>query len=351
MRLRAPQKMNIQTFTVAVIGAGRMGEIHITNIMDHLPDVAISGVYDMDPDTAGKEIIRKYGLCCYGSDTEIWQDTTIDAILICSPTTTHLEYIQKAARAGKHIFCEKPIGEDIKEIRDTLDIVNSAGVTLMIGFNRRFDANFQRAARALSDGEVGTPHIVKITSRDPHPPAKEFIKTSGGLFFDMSIHDWDMARFLMGAEIESVYATGSNLVDPEIGKLGDIDTAATILRFTSGAIAVIDNSRQAVYGYDQRVEVFGSKGSVVIDNQPANTACISTADCIKHDSIPYFFINRYMQSYRDELKMFFESLEKKGPSPVSGEDGLAAVKIARAALISHKKNRPVSPDEAESNLL
>ena len=338
------------TFSVAVIGAGRMGAIHITNIMDHLPFVAISGVYDIDTHTAGKEIIRKYSLSCYGSDTEIWQDATIDAILICSPTTTHLDYIQKGARAGKHIFCEKPIGEDIKEIKDTLETVSSAGVTLMIGFNRRFDTNFQRAAKAVREGEVGSPHIVKITSRDPHPPSMEFIKTSGGLFFDMSIHDWDMARFLMGAEIESVYATGSNLVDPEIGKQGDIDTAAAILRFVGGAIAVIDNSRQAVYGYDQRIEVFGSKGSVVIDNQPANTARISTADCIKHDSIPYFFINRYMQSYRDELKMFFETLEKKGPSPVSGYDGLAAVKIARAALKSHRENRPVSPDEAESNL-
>jgi myo-inositol 2-dehydrogenase / D-chiro-inositol 1-dehydrogenase len=340
--------MCMQTFTVAVIGTGRMGAIHIANIMDHLPDVAISGVYDADPDVAGKEIIRKYGLSRYGSDNEIWQDASIDAILICSPTTTHLEYIQKGARAGKHIFCEKPIGEDIKEIRETLEIVNSAGVTLMIGFNRRFDANFQRAVRALRDGEVGTPHIVKITSRDPHPPSMEFAKTSGGLFFDMSIHDWDMARFLVGAEIESVYATGSNLIDPEIGKLGDIDTAAAILCFASGAIAVIDNSRQAVYGYDQRIEVFGSKGSVVIDNQPANTASISTAEGIKRDSIPYFFINRYMQSYRDELKVFFETLEKKGLSPVSGYDGLAAVKIARAALLSHRQNRPVSPDEAES---
>jgi myo-inositol 2-dehydrogenase / D-chiro-inositol 1-dehydrogenase len=342
------QKMNMQAFTVAVIGAGRMGAIHITNIMDHLPSVAISGVYDTDPHAGGKEIILKYGLSCYGSDTEIWQDETIDAVCICSPTTTHLEYIQKGARAGLHIFCEKPIGEDIGQIKDTLEIVNSAGVTLMIGFNRRFDANFQRAARALRDGEIGSPQIVKITSRDPHPPSMDFIKTSGGLFFDMSIHDWDMARFLMGTEIESVYATGSNLVDPEIGKLGDIDTAAAILRFAGGAIAVIDNSRQAVYGYDQRIEVFGSKGSVAIDNQPTNTACISTADCIKHDSIPHFFINRYMQSYLSELKMFFETLEKKGPSPVSGEDGLAAVKIARAALKSHRENRLVSLDEVES---
>ena len=342
--------MDKRTFTVAVIGAGRMGAIHITNIKDHLPFVTISGVYDIDMHTAEKEIIHKFSLRCYGSDTEIWQDATIDAVCICSPTTTHLDYIQKGARAGKHIFCEKPIGEDIKEIKDTLEIVYSAGVTLMIGFNRRFDTNFQRAAKAVREGEIGSPHIVKITSRDPHPPSMEFIKTSGGLFFDMSIHDWDMARFLMGTEIESVYATGSNLVDPEIGKLGDIDTAAAILRFVGGAIAVIDNSRQAVYGYDQRIEVFGSKGSVVIDNQSTNSACISTADCIKHDSIPYFFINRYMQSYRDELKMFFETLEKKGQSLVSGDDGLAAVKIARAALISYRENRPVSLGEVESNL-
>lgn len=340
--------MDIRTFHVALIGSGRMGAIHITNIMDHLPSVAISGVYDADPHAAGKEIIRKRHLRCYGSEDEIWQDASIDAICICSPTTTHLEYIQKGARAGKHIFCEKPIGEDIGEIKETLALVHSAGVTLMIGFNRRFDANFQRAARAIREGEIGSPYIVKITSRDPHPPSLEFIKTSGGLFFDMSIHDWDMARFLMEDEIESVYATGSNLVDPLIGTIGDIDTAAAILRFAGGGIAVIDNSRQAVYGYDQRIEVFGSKGSVVIDNQPTNTACISTAEGSKHDSIPYFFINRYMQSYREELKLFFETLEKKAPSPVSGEDGLAAVKIARAALMSHREKRPVSPEEAEA---
>jgi len=337
--------MKKSTFVVAVIGSGRMGEIHTTNIVEHLPNILIGGVYDADPHAADKEFIRKHGLGFYAFDNEIWNDAEVDAVLICSPTTTHLEYIKKAALAGKHIFCEKPVGEDITEIKEALEIVKSSGVTLMIGFNRRFDNNFQRAAAAVREGEIGNPQIVKITSRDPHPPSMEFVKTSGGLFFDMSIHDWDMARFLMGGEIESVYATGSNLVDPEIGKLGDIDTAAAVLRFTSGSIAVVDNSRQAVYGYDQRIEVFGSKGAIVIDNQPANTASISTAEGIRHDPIPHFFINRYMQSYCDELKAFFAALEKGEPAPVSGEDGLAAVKIARAALISHRENRPVTLDE------
>jgi myo-inositol 2-dehydrogenase/D-chiro-inositol 1-dehydrogenase len=339
--------MNMRTFTAAVIGAGRMGEIHISNIMENLSNVTISGVYDIDRHASEKEIVRKHGLRLYGSEDEIWRDASIDAVLICSPTTTHLEYIRKAAKAGKHIFCEKPIGEDISEMSDVLETVKSAGVMLMIGFNRRFDNNFQRAAKAIKDGEIGSPHIVKITSRDPHPPKAEFIKTSGGLFFDMSIHDWDMARFLMGTEIESVYATGSNLIDPEIGRLGDIDTAAAVLRFAGGGIAVIDNSRQAVYGYDQRIEAFGSEGSIIIGNQPANTATISTASGVRQDSIPYFFINRYMQSYRDELKAFFEALDKGEPPSVSGEDGLAAVKIARAALISFRENRPVSINEVE----
>jgi myo-inositol 2-dehydrogenase / D-chiro-inositol 1-dehydrogenase len=340
---RAIRKM--RHFTTAVIGAGRMGTVHITNIMENLPRVTIGGVYDTNQSTAEKELIKKHALPLYGTEDEMWQDRSTDAVCICSPTTTHLDYIQKAARAGKHIFCEKPIGEDIVEIRETLETVSSAGVILMIGFNRRFDANFQRAAKAVRDGEIGSPHIVKITSRDPHPPSHDFIKTSGGLFFDMSIHDWDMARFLMGAEIESVFATGSNLVDPEIGKLDDIDTAAAVLRFAGGGIAVIDNSRQAVYGYDQRVEVFGSRGSIAIDNQPANTARISTAECIRQDSIPYFFIDRYMQSYSDELRAFFEAIENGAPSPVSGYDALAAVTIARAALVSHREHRPVSPDE------
>jgi myo-inositol 2-dehydrogenase / D-chiro-inositol 1-dehydrogenase len=337
----------MHTCTVAILGTGRMGMIHIANIMEHIPRVTVSGVYDPDRSAAEKEPIRKFNLPCYSSDDEIWRDPSIDAVIICTPTTTHLEYIQKAALAGKHIFCEKPIGEDIAAIKKTLERVSSAGVTLMIGFNRRFDGNFQRAAKAVREGEIGTPHIVKITSRDPSPPPLEYIKTSGGLFFDMSIHDWDMARFLMGSEVESVYATGSNLVDPQIGNLGDIDTAAAVLRFAGGGIALIDNSRQAVYGYDQRIEVFGSRGSIVVDNQPANTARISTAECIKHDSIPYFFINRYMQSYRDELQLFFETLENKGPSPVSGHDALVAVKIARAALISHREKRPVSLDEVD----
>ncbi len=333
--------------TVAVIGLGRMGMIHIANIVEHIPGVAIGGVYDPDPSRAESEPLQRFNLRRYRSEDEIWKDPAVRAVCICTPTTTHLEYIRKAARAGKHIFCEKPIGEDIAAIRKTLEDVAAAGVTLMIGFNRRFDDNFRRAAKAVLDGEIGTPQVVKITSRDPHPPSLEFVKTSGGLFFDMSIHDWDMARFLMGSEVEWVFATGSNLVDPEIGRLGDIDTAAAVLRFAGGGIAVIDNSRQAVYGYDQRIEVFGSRGSVAVGNQPTNTAWISTAEGIRHDPIPHFFINRYMQSYRDELRLFFDSLEHGSPPPVSGHDALEAVKIARAALLSHRENRPVSLDEVD----
>ncbi len=333
--------------TTAVIGAGRMGKIHISTIMDSIPHVSIAGIYDIDPAVRKHEALKKYSLSYYNADGEIWRDTAVQSVCICSPATTHLDYIHKAARAGKHIFCEKPIGEEIHAIKDALSTVAEAGVTLMTGFNRRFDSNFQRAASAVRGGEIGTPHIVKITSRDPHPPTMDFIKTSGGLFFDMSIHDWDMARYLMGDEIESVYAAGSNLLDPAIGRLGDIDTAASVLRFQGGGLAVIDNSRQAVYGYDQRIEVFGSEGAVTIENQPSNTARISTADCTRHDPIPYFFINRYIESYRDEMRAFFESIYQDSPSPVSGEDALIAVKVARAALMSHREKRPISLDEIE----
>ncbi len=332
----------MRTFTTAVIGAGRMGKIHIASMMDSLPTVTIAGVYDIDPSVIEHEALTPYNLHFYRTEREIWEDDDIDTVCICSPTTTHLDYIRKAARAKKHIFCEKPIGEDISEIEKTLETVAENRVNLMIGFNRRFDKNFRRALKAVQAGEIGNPHIVRITSRDPHPPSIEFIKTSGGLFFDMSIHDWDMARFLMGREIETVYAAGSNLVDPAIGEAGDIDTAAAIIRFEGGGIGVIDNSRQAVYGYDQRIEVFGSGGNVVIGNQPVNTATIHGADGIRRDNIPYFFIDRYIDSYRDEVAAFYESLEKKLPSPVSGEDALTAVRAARAAQVSLREGRPVS---------
>jgi myo-inositol 2-dehydrogenase/D-chiro-inositol 1-dehydrogenase len=238
----------------------------------------------------------------------------------------------------------------LKLIRETLEIVKNEKIKLMIGFNRRFDKNFKRVREIVASGQIGTPQIIKITARDPALPPIEYIKGSGGMFFDMTIHDWDMVRFQTGSEVEEVYAVGAVLIDPEIGKAGDIDTAVVILKLKNGAIGMIDNSRQAVYGYDQRVEVFGSKGCAVAENEPSNTVRLYTAEKIKEDNIPYFFLERYMESYALELKSFFECLRSnKEPSP-NGEDGLVNAIIATAVQRSYEENRPVKISEINNSL-
>jgi len=217
----------------------------------------------------------------------------------------------------------------------------------MVGFNRRFDHNFKRIHDAIVSGQIGVPHIIKITSRDPSPPPIEYIKVSGGVFIDMTIHDWDMARFQAGSEVEEVYATGDVLVDPEIGKAGDIDTAVAVLKFKNGAIGIIDNSRQAIYGYDQRVEVFGSKGCVITDNDSLNEVRIYTSENIYEDKIPHFFLERYMESYAAELQSFFNCLQNnQEPSP-NGDDGLQNVLVAMAAKKSFKEHRPIKISEID----
>ncbi|MFW9820515.1 MAG: Gfo/Idh/MocA family oxidoreductase [Candidatus Thorarchaeota archaeon] len=252
-----------------------------------------------------------------------------------------------AAKQNKHVFCEKPIDTDIKRIKETLSIVKEMRIKLMIGFNRRFDRNFMRCYESVSSGQVGEPQIVKITSRDPAPPPITYIKVSGGIFLDMTIHDWDMARFQVASEIEEVYATGAVLIDTEIGKAGDIDTAVAVLKFENGALGIIDNTRQAVYGYDQRVEVFGSKGCVVADNEATNTVRIYTSECTNIDKIPYFFMDRYMESYLTELKYFFQCLRENIEPKPNGEDGLQNVLVALAAQKSYEENRPVRISEVE----
>ena len=228
-----------------------------------------------------------------------------------------------------------------------LSVVKETEIKLMVGFNRRFDRNFMRCYESVSSGQIGQPQILKITSRDPAPPPIDYIKTSGGIFFDMTIHDWDMARYQARSEVEEVYATGAVLINPEIGKAGDIDTAVAVLKLKNGAIGIIDNTRQAVYGYDQRVEVFGSKGCVVADNEATNTVRIYTAECTNIDKIPYFFMERYMESYSTELKYFFDCLRKNEEPKPNGEDGLQNILIALAAKKSYEEHRPVKISEVE----
>jgi len=284
-----------KTYIAGVLGAGRMGKIHIENILYNIPNLKIKIVADINRDDKLEKWANGIGVPKLTNDeSEIINDPEINVVVIASPTDSHTKYIQEAAKAKKDIFCEKPIDTDLMRIKETLNIVKNEGVKLMIGFNRRFDRNFKRVREMVSSGQVGIPQIVKVTARDPAPPSIDYIKTSGGMLFDMTIHDWDMARFQIGSEIEEVYTKGAVLVDPEIGKAGDIDTVVLILKFKNGAIGMIDNSRQAVYGYDQRVEVFGSKGCAIADNEPSNTVRLYTPENIKEDNIPYFFLQRYM---------------------------------------------------------
>ncbi len=338
----------VKNFTVGVIGAGRIGKIHIENLLRKIPKANLKIVADIKIDDILKQWATQIGVPKLTSNTDdIFNDPKIEVIIICSSTDTHAKFIQEAAKSNKHVFCEKPIDTDIKRIRETLSVVNKTGIRLMVGFNRRFDRNFMRCHESVATGQIGEPQIIKITSRDPAPPSIDYIKVSGGIFLDMTIHDWDMARFQAESEVEEVYATGGVLIDPEIGKAGDIDTAVAVLKFKSGAIGIIDNSRQSVYGYDQRVEVFGSKGCVVADNEATNTVRVYTAECTNIDKIPYFFMERYMESYSAELINFFECLHKNIEPKPNGEDGLQNVLIAIAAQKSYEKNRPVKISEVE----
>jgi myo-inositol 2-dehydrogenase / D-chiro-inositol 1-dehydrogenase len=324
-----------------VIGAGRIGKIHASNLAGCIPGAQVTAIadpiYEAAQDLAGK--LR--GPRATADYHEILQDPIIDAVAICSSTNTHAAMMIEAARAGKHIFCEKPIAYDLARIDQALAAVKDAGVLLQIGFNRRFDPNFKKVREMVSAGQIGTPHILRITSRDPAPPPIEYIKVSGGIFFDMTIHDFDMARYLMGSEVEEVFAAGGVLVDPRIGEAGDIDTAVVTLRFENGAVGVIDNSRKAVYGYDQRVEVFGSEGVLMVNNETPDRHLYGDAAGMHAAKPLYFFLERYTQSFIDEMKQFVESVHLGTAPPVTGLDGRIPVVMAIAATRSLRENRPV----------
>ena len=265
---------------VAVIGAGRIGQLHAHNLKFRVPDAELAAVSDVY-EPAAKELAEALGIPSFYSDYHnVLADPNVDAIFICSSTDTHSPISIDAARAGKHIFCEKPIDHDLDKIREVLDAVKNSGVKYQVGFNRRFDRNFKRVHEAVMAGTLGDVHIVKVTSRDPEAPPISYVKVSGGIFVDMTIHDFDMVRYLSGSEVDEVCAFGACLVKPEIGSAGDVDTCVIMLKFANGALGVIDNSRQAVYGYDQRVEVFGSKGCITADNETPNNTTLYTRDSV-----------------------------------------------------------------------
>lgn len=326
---------------VGVIGAGRIGRLHIEHLAQSIPEVELIAICSLDA-VGIESLTKQFNIPKTTIDyTALLADPRIDAVLVASSTDTHVEISQAAAKAGKHVFCEKPISLDLEQIDETLTIVEEAGVKFQVGFNRRFDASFARIREAVASGEIGEPHIMRITSRDPSPPPIEYVKVSGGIFLDMTIHDFDMARYLIGDEVVEVYATGGVRVDPKIGEAGDIDTTVITLRFQNGVIATIDNSREAVYGYDQRVEVFGSKGMVTAANPPTNTVTFSGSEGSHAASPPYFFVERYKTAFLSELQAFFACIQKDTPPPVTGEDGKTPVVMGLAALKSLRENRPV----------
>ncbi|WP_163873745.1 inositol 2-dehydrogenase [Paenibacillus favisporus] len=329
---------------IGVIGAGRIGRLHTENLFKH-PQVKVKAIADLQIDHA-RAWANGLGIPLLTQDAEqIISDPGIDAVFICTSTNTHIDMIERSAKAGKHIFCEKPISFDVRGTRLALQAASDSGVKFQLGFNRRFDPNFRRVKEIVASGQIGDPHLIKITSRDPSPPPHDYIKVSGGLFMDMAIHDFDMARFLSGSEVDEVYVQGAVLVDPVIGELGDVDTAAIMLRFRNGAIGVIDNSRQAAYGYDQRVEVFGSLGQVNVQNDFPNSAEISTAGGVYRDKPKHFFLERYEAAYRLEIESFIKAILNNEDVPVSGEDGYEAELLADAARKSWLEKRPVSLSE------
>jgi len=335
------------TICVGLIGAGRIGRVHAENLAYRVPEANLVAVSDIFVEAAEKLSADFEIPATYKDHRSIMEDKTIEAVVICSSTDTHSMMIKEAAAAGKHIFCEKPIDHDLSKIDRALAVVEQAGVKLQVGFNRRFDPNFQRVREIVAAGDIGDPHILQITSRDPGPPPIEYIKVSGGIFLDMTIHDFDMARFLMGEEVEEIYATGGVRVDPQIGEAGDIDTAIITLRFESGAIGTIDNSRKAIYGYDQRVEVFGSEGVVKVSNNTPHTAVVSNANGV-HSPLPlFFFIERYAEAYVAEMKEFIECIQQDTVPPVTGIDGRIPVVMAYAAKKSLEENRPVKLTEVD----
>jgi len=330
---------------MGVIGAGRIGKIHAESIATRVPEAELAAIADVYLPAAQETAARFHVLRVTGDYRDILADPAIDAVAICSATDTHAQIIQEAAAAGKHIFCEKPIDHSLAKIDAALAAVKAADIKFQVGFNRRFDANFRKVRELVASGAVGKPHILRITSRDPAPPPIEYIKVSGGIFLDMTIHDFDMARYLIGDEVEEVYVAGGVMVDPAIGKAGDLDTAVITLKFANGVIGTIDNSRQAVYGYDQRVEVFGSEGMVAVGNNTPDTHMYANAQGVYSAKPLYFFLERYMDSYVSEMQEFVSAVVNDTETPVVGEDGRVPVVMGLAARKSWEENRPVRLDE------
>lgn len=339
--------MDMRKLNIGVIGTGRIGRMHAEHIAFRVPRARLVAVSDLNR-AAAEACAEECGSCAIlDSAEEMLGRSDIDAVAICTSSTTHTAIIEAAAAAGKHIFCEKPVDLTLAGIDRAQNAVKKAGVLMQVGFNRRFDESFRRVRKAIVGGEIGQPHSLHIISRDPAPPSVSYVRSSGGMFLDLTIHDFDMANFLLGSRVEKVFAFGAVRISPEIGEAGDVDTATVLLQYEDGTIATIENSRKTTYGYDQRLEVFGSKGSIRAGNAFPDTTIIANETGVRR-TVPYsFFIERYRQGYVAEMREFAAAVLSGGPSPVSGEDARVPAVWGLAAGRSLETGLPVCPRDVE----
>ena len=329
---------------IGVLGVGRIGRMHAELIERQTPGATVSAVYDVHApgaEAVGSDVAARVA----ASPEDLIGGDDVDAVAICSSTDTHIDLLAASAAAGKPVFIEKPLSLDLAEVDRGVAAVEAAGIPVQVGFNRRFDASHKAVRDRVMAGDVGDVQMARITSRDPAPPPIEYIRVSGGIFLDMTIHDFDMARFVTGSEVVEVYATGAVMVDPAIGEAGDLDTVVIVMTHENGAITTIDNSRQAVYGYDQRVEVFGSGGVAISENPLSTTTVYRNADGGRQATVPYFFLDRYVPSYIAEWEAFRDMVRTGAASPVSMADGRAPLALGIAASRSAREGRIVAVHE------
>ncbi|MDQ3891040.1 MAG: inositol 2-dehydrogenase [Actinomycetota bacterium] len=324
---------------VAILGAGRMGRLHAENIVKDVPRLRVVAFAEPEESVA-EAAVRELGIPVVRGWRDLVARRDVAAVLVCSPPDAHVEQVAAAAEAGKHVFCEKPLAPDLSSIDRALEVASRSGVVLQVGFNRRFDRNFARVRDEVRAGRVGDPCVLRVTSRDPEPPAASYLPVSGGLFLDMAIHDFDLARFVLGAEILEVTALADALVDTNARELGDVDTAVTSLRFDNAALGVIDNCRRSAYGYDQRVEVHGSSGMVAAGNELATTSFRADETGFHSPVLPHFFLDRYRVAYVRELESFARAVDG-APVEASGDDARQATLAAMAAKRAHEERRAV----------
>ena len=340
------QRTAARPVRIGVIGVGRIGRMHAELLARQVPGAELAMVHDAFPATADA-VGAELGVPAAASAQELLGSPDVDAVAICASTDTHADLLVAAARAGKAAFCEKPISLDLGEVDRALAAVEEAGIAVQIGFNRRFDPAHQSVAQAVADGTIGDVHLVRISSRDPAPPPLEYVRGSGGIFLDMTIHDFDMARYVTGSEVVEVYACGAVRVDPSFAEADDVDTAVVTLTHVNGCLTVIDNSRQAVYGYDQRVEAFGALGMAASENPLAHTGIVRTVQGTSAPALPHFFLDRYVPSYLREWEAFVATVRDGTTPPVTAADGRAPLVIGLAAWRSLRGNRPVRVEEVD----